>query len=440
MTGLTIKVPHKWPFYTLFSLLMLLLFFRYALLISFPSVVFVGILAMMAFWGDREEILAVCICCVPLDAAVPFYCVLLFCIAVYAFKYGRNVRLDFGFIPIVLIILWELLHGFMGEMDLILMITLTIPYLLFVILFFIRDVKSVDYSFIVRTFSVMVLWICVILVVRLMILCDFQLDVAFFNMQRLGISDEEIGNLVINPNTLGVQCVLAVSCLLQLRINGQKNIGDLILIISILILGALTISRTYLACLLIMIVYLLIISKGGFKQKLKLLFGIIILLTISVFLMYSFFPTTMELFSQRLNIEDITSGRDSLFSVYNNYIISSAKTLFWGLGALNLGDKVTNIYSIAENVPHNGIQEILVSWGIPGLLLVISMMFVMIRRSRQENPNQTMLNYLPFVILLAKIQVGQMVTSPYTMMAFALIYLSLCRNFGSTERSNQIIS
>lgn len=440
MTGLTIKVPHKWQFYSLFSLLMLLLFFRYALLISFPSVVFVGILAMMAFWGDREEILAVCICCIPLDSAVPFYCVLLFCIAVYAFKYGRNVRLDFGFIPIVLIILWELLHGFMGEMDLILMITLTIPYLLFVILFFIRDVKSVDYSFIVRTFSVMVLWICVILVVRLMILCDFQLDVAFFNMQRLGISDEEIGNLVINPNTLGVQCVLAVSCLLQLRINGQKNIGDLILIISILILGALTISRTYLACLLIMIVYLLIISKGGFKQKLKLLFGIIILLTISVFLMYSFFPTTMELFSQRLNIEDITSGRDSLFSVYNNYIISSAKTLFWGLGALNLGDKVTNIYSIAENVPHNGIQEILVSWGIPGLLLVISMMFVMIRRSRQENPNQTMLNYLPFVILLAKIQVGQMVTSPYTMMAFALIYLSLCRNFGSTERPNQIIS
>ena len=77
-------------------------------------------------------------------------------------------------------------------------------------------------------------------------------------------------------------------------------------------------------------------------------------------------------------------------------------------------------------MPHNGIQEVVVAWGVPGLLFFIAMICVMVRRSREENTNQRLLNYLPFVVLLAKIQVGQMITSSYTLLAFALIYISLC--------------
>ena len=48
MMDLKIKIPRRRQFYALFSILMLLLLFRYALLVHFPSIVFVAVLAMIA--------------------------------------------------------------------------------------------------------------------------------------------------------------------------------------------------------------------------------------------------------------------------------------------------------------------------------------------------------------------------------------------------------
>jgi hypothetical protein len=174
-------------------------------------------------------------------------------------------------------------------------------------------------------------------------------------------------------------------------------------------------------------VFLLVTSNGGLRKKLKFLLSVVWVLVISLTLMYLIFPETLNMFIQRFNVDDISSGRNALLSVYNVYIFSSVKSLFWGLGSINLGEKVLDL-SISDNVPHNGIQEIMVAWGIIGLLLFIGMIFVMIRRSKQENPHQSWTNYALLIVLLAKIMVGQVVTSNYTMLSFALIYLSLCHD------------
>jgi O-antigen ligase len=270
---------------------------------------------------------------------------------------------------------------------------------------------------------------------RLLIQNNFNIDVAFFDMQRLGLTDEEIGGLVINPNSLGVLCVLSVGCLMQIRSAGEKKKLDMFLTVSILILGALTCSRTYLACLLILGVFKFVSSNIGVKGKLKLLLGSGVVLLISASILSLVFPTTVEMFIQRLTAEDITSGRYALFAEYNKYLLSSAKALVWGVGSLNLGEKVVEL-SISFGVPHNGIQEILVAWGIIGLLLFIAMIGVMIRRSKQENPHQSWANYALLIVLLAKIMVGQVITSNYTMLAFALVYLSLCHDCTTKRLDN----
>jgi hypothetical protein len=49
--------------------------------------------------------------------------------------------------------------------------------------------------------------------------------------------------------------------------------------------------------------------------------------------------------------------------------------------------------------------------------------------ARKNVAKQSLLNYIPLLILAAKIMVGQMLTSNYTMLAFAYCYLSLTQNF-----------
>ena len=254
------------------------------------AIVFIAVFAVIAMFGNRDEIFASCICCIPFYTALPYYYAVAICLIVYLLKYGKDIKLDFGFIPIVLIVVWELLHCFGDEISINSVIISAIPYLLFVILFFVSGIKSVDYSFIVKVFAISVLSVCLILTGRLIILSDFNFNVAFFNMQRLGLNDKDIGGLIMNPNSLGILCVLAVSCLMQLRLKGQKNVSDLILMISIIVLGSLTVSRTYLVCLIIVLVYAFIASKGGIKKKIALLFGGVLIFVVSILLLNTLFP------------------------------------------------------------------------------------------------------------------------------------------------------
>ena len=419
------KGRSRYLFYSLFALIILLLFLNYALQISIPSVVIIAVLVLAAFLGDKDEIISVCVCCIAWSEAIKWHYVVIFCCIILIMKYGKKIKLDFGFIPFILIIIWEFLHCFSSGANVKSMVAYMFLYILFILIIFTRDMKTIDYSFIMRTFAIVVFGVCCILILRLLIHSNFNFEMAFMEMLRLGLTDEEIGGLVINPNSLGVLCVLAVGCLLQIRSAGEKKPVDLFLIICILISGALTCSRTYLACLLILCLFLLFTSKGGLKKKLKFLLGSIIVLLISVSLLYIVFPETLDMFIQRLNVEDITSGREALFYAYNSYLLSSAKAFIWGVGSLTLGEKVLQLSM--SNVPHNGVQEILVAWGIIGLVLFVAMIFVLIRRSKQENPNQAWANYALLIVLLAKIMVGQVITSNYTMLAFVLIYLSLCQ-------------
>ena len=421
------KERNRYLFYALFVLNVLLLFCNYALNVSIPFVVFIAILAFAAFLGDMDELISVCICCIAWSQAIKWHYVVIFCCLIFVIKYGRKIKPDVGIIPIVLIVIWEFLHCFSSGANLKNMVSYTFLYVFLVFLFFIRDMKTIDYTFIMRNFAIAVFSVCCILMLRLLIHNNFSFNMAFFDMQRLGLTDEEIGGLVINPNSLGVLCVLAVGVLMQVRSAGEKKKLDIFLIILILVLGALTCSRTYLVCLLILCVFLFVTSNGGLRKKLKFLLSVILVLVISLTLMYLIFPETLNMFIQRFNVDDISNGRNDLVVKYNEYLFSSVKAFLWGLGSINLGEKVLGL-SIAFNVPHNGIQEIMVAWGIIGLLLFIGMIFVMIRRSKQENPHQSWTNYALLIVLLAKIMVGQVITSNYTMLSFALIYLSLCHD------------
>ena len=169
------KVSRRWLFWGLFSIFALFLILRYMLMIYFSSLIFVAILAMIAFVGDRDEILATCVCCIPLSMTFQYYYVIAICMVMYLCKYGKDIRLNFSFVPILLIIIWELGHCFSDNTSPKEWIVMMIPYMLLVWLFSARNIQSVDYNLIVRSFSAMVLCLCVVL----LNLCCCALPYAF---------------------------------------------------------------------------------------------------------------------------------------------------------------------------------------------------------------------------------------------------------------------
>lgn len=420
-------------FYSLLSLLLLLISLRYAFQINIPKVIFLGIILLNAFLGDRDEIVAMCMCCIPLHESIDFFYSIVICISMYLLKYHREVRINLTFIPVITMVFWELLHCLGETFSIVGFLTDIIP-LLALLIFLCADVSEYDYAFIARSVATVTAVICIMLLLKVLYLSDFNLIVAFANLQRLGVDTESSKQSVtvsggeIHPNILGVICVLATTGLMQLRTAGKGEKKDLLMACTLLVFGTLTSSRTFLVCLALMVVLLLFSQKGSLGQKLRFL-GIVILVLILALVVLNFlFPELMQYYYSRFQVKDITTGRIGLMSVYHEFIVSNPEVMMFGIGLHDLGPKVIDTYMLASVAPHNAVQEMVIAWGLPGLILFVVLMVMMILRSRQFCRRQGLINYIPLLIILVKSQAGQMLNSGYTMMAFSYAYLSMTQN------------
>ena len=123
--------------------------------------------------------------------------------------------------------------------------------------------------------------------------------------------------------------------------------------------------------------------------------------------------------------------------LYNQYFVDHLWVFLFGIGATDLSHKAVEIYQIANNGPHNFIQEIVLAWGIPGILMTAFLIFLFIMESKRYGKKKILLNYIPLIIILVKSLAGQLLTSGYTMLALALAYISLCQNFSTTAEQPQ---
>jgi len=64
----------------------------------------------------------------------------------------------------------------------------------------------------------------------------------------------------------------------------------------------------------------------------------------------------------------------------------------------------------------------------------------MIVRAKKHSNVKGLINYIPLILLLVKVQVGQLITSFPTMLTFSLAYLSMCADFDNkNERIQHLI-
>ena len=438
-----IKKDHR-RFWCLLGLLLLLTMVRYALQIDIPRVVFLVVIGAIAIFGDRDEIIAMCICCIPLHESIDFFYALVICVGVYIVKFFRQIRLGTNLALVLLIMAWELLHCFRTQFDAVAFLASVIPFMVLTVMMA-SDTENLDYALVVRAFAWATLGMILVLFIRVLYFSDFNILRALAGLQRLGsdqhsnIQGATVSGGQVNVNSLGIVAVLASTGLMQLRHMSQGRKSDIILMCVTLVFAALSASRTYLACLAMMIVLLIFAEKGGAAKKLRL-FGLLLLaVAVAVAALAIFFPDNLAYYISRFDDADITTGRDRLMIAYHRFIMDNPDVMFFGIGLQNFGSRLVSVYRISKNVPHNAVQEIIIAWGLPGLFLFAVLFFNMYRTARQHNKNLALINWIPLLLVIFKSMAGQMLTSAYTMLAFSFAYLSLCTDMSDSGiRKSQI--
>ena len=412
-------------------MLMAAIYIKYVLEVNISPMILMGILGVCVLFGGRTEILGIAMCCIPLYTSLPFAYAVLICMAVYVVKYGKELRVGKGLLLLLGIWLWEMMHLLVGSYSFKVGMLNLYPYALCFLLMY-SDSKKIEYRFLVRLVAVCTICMCFTTIGRHLMDAGFNVTQAFIRMQRLGFDNKstEIVGAYFNPNMLGYLCIFASVGLIQLLGVQAGNLGDTLMVIVLLAFGTMTLSKTYLVCLVAMIVLFIIASRNKFKSTLMLfvmIASVILIFTVAL-------PSVLNNFAERWMEEDVTSSRGTLFVQYNNLLISSPKILFFGLGLHQLGDKLGTILETSmSNVSHNGFQEVLLAWGIPGLILFLGFIASIVGHAKKVNKSMKLTNYIPLILLLLKVQAGQLVTSYYTLLMFSMAYISLIQDFSQKD-------
>jgi hypothetical protein len=366
---------------------------------------------------------------------------LVICMFFYVAKYHRDIRNNASIFLFLLLLLWEWLHCYDQISSLMGAVRAMTPLMFCTMLMCCRK-DRINYPFVARTLAICVSLMCLIVLSKLLVESRFNILRAFTNMQRLGMNAEEAEatGAEFNPNYLGFLCVISVTGLLQLRLSSQKQKNDMLIVVFLVVCGLLTMSRTYLLCLALMIFLLMLADGIKIKKILKMIGSVAGVGLVVLAILLLFFPETVENWVARFSVKDITSGRLTLMELYHERIFSSPMIYMFGVGMQRVTPKIVRLFGsrkvLGTVVPHNAIQEMVFCWGIPGLILFCVFVCAMVASARRKNPEIRLMNYVPLILLLIKIQAGQLITTPSNVLILSVTYLSMCHVFHNkkTER------
>ena len=98
-------------FYAGIALLYFLVFIRNVFSVNFPVVILLIVYSAIVLFCGKDEIVALAISCIPLSAVFQYKYALLIPILLYSIKYFREIKVKRVFIPLFLMLAWELFHG-----------------------------------------------------------------------------------------------------------------------------------------------------------------------------------------------------------------------------------------------------------------------------------------------------------------------------------------
>lgn len=224
-----------------------------------------------------------------------------------------------------------------------------------------------------------------------------------------------------NSNQLGVMFSIAVAIVLQcIDQKKMSKILGVVLIGYALFIIALTRSRAgILTMAMAVIIYylVLVVRRKRLFSGLLLLGGIGILVLIVLHLFPGVAQAALDRFVDQV---DITNGRTELLVDYLRLWNKDPWCFFFGYGI----GSYENIVS-AENTPHNAVADILISWGIVGMLLVARIVYMFWRKGvHKVNKKDRIVSLLPAVTALVASMAEQYLTTDYPHPRLCFLFLA----------------
>lgn len=244
--------------------------------------------------------------------------------------------------------------------------------------------------------------------------CMLQMGTSIYTRSYVyteGASTTRFAGLVGDSVVYGIQLLFLIAFLFVLIIKKKDRKSIRVILVALLVyFGALTYSKTFLACLLIMACVLYVYNLKSQKITRMSLLKNFIIVVISVMLMIGliFFIKTSDNqwainLRTRLMASDLTTGRLQVWKYFLEWFSEHPESFFRGMGFAeytthrrifysSTGKKFIIIYA------HNIFLETAIIFGIVEALLLLLALFIWVVRKYQEHRDGII--FLPLFIFL----------------------------------------
>ncbi|WP_438296702.1 O-antigen ligase family protein [Sporosarcina sp. FA15] len=214
-----------------------------------------------------------------------------------------------------------------------------------------------------------------------------------------------------NSNIFGTMLSFAIANLLVITLLNKKfSLTVSIFIMLLLTFGFMTQSRSFMLATSITFLYIVIVSLTNNKLNKKYLYAtIFIILCTMVYMILNQDTILSKIFNSTMDRiinprgDDISGGRLEIWTNYLDILFSNNTYLFWGMGDYKS-------YGLTV-VAHNAFIEVVVSWGVIGLLIIISLfIYVWYNLSRiwlnKGHIKNGLVAYAPLVVVIITSMTG----------------------------------
>lgn len=235
-----------------------------------------------------------------------------------------------------------------------------------------------------------------------------------------------------NSNGLGVLCLQAA--LLSLLQWKNRSKVYLIAFIGATLLGIMTQSRAFFLVYIIAIVLYVVFSQRTIKDAIQSL----VFMTVGSITIFSLINLFIQKYvtglSLRFQDDDVSGGRIQIMLDYFGEMFQHVDRVFIGVGLQNYQDK----YGFWASA-HNATQEVMIAWGIIGLLAVLLLFFCILRNARRQNPKALFVQYIPIIATLIYLQSVQGFLDTAGMLRMMVMYSVILIPMGNSSTINKTI-
>ena len=234
-------------------------------------------------------------------------------------------------------------------------------------------------------------------------------------------SVEEGFRVAFNSNDLGfVSMLAALFCLMLLKKTGKKLY--VIPFAIAVITNFMTMSRGANIAFLIGLVLYFLFSAEDRKKTVRNMIILIVSLAVLLQLIWWLVPNYFSAFQERFMVDDISNNRNDIVAYYFGAMWNNPIGLIFGVGLQNYNVKYEYFFAA-----HNATQEILITWGIVGFLIIIALFVRSVTITKNNNPRFRLFQAVPLIALLLGLQSGQGFSGyahmQYLLVCFMAFYL-----------------